>query len=75
MQQRRSNGFLVWEWLLALTLLGSFALLAVTFIQRQESQVLQQQQLRQQAKQEAIQVQRGWLGAGHQLLFELQEGG
>lgn len=75
MQQRRSNGFLVWEWLLALTLLGSFALLALTFVQRQEAQVLQQQQLRQQVTQEAIHLQRAWLGAGHQLLFELQEGG
>lgn len=70
----KSRGFLIWEWVLALALLGSFALFAIALLQRQESYVLQQQQLQRDDLVDAAQRHRTAIIAGHRLLFDLQEG-
>lgn len=72
--QLRVRGFLVWEWVMALALLGSFALLVIAFLQRQEIYLMQQHELRHEARLGAIQNSIDAQNAGHRLLFELQEG-
>lgn len=72
--QALTRGFLIWEWVIALALLGSFALLVIALLQRQETYLMQQQELRQQVGLEEIQLNIAAQHADHRLLFELQEG-
>lgn len=73
-QPWQNNGFLIWEWLVALTLLGGFALFAIAFLARQEAYALQQQQLQVEDRKQSVQRRREWTATGHRLLFDLQEG-
>ncbi|WP_258240094.1 hypothetical protein [Pseudidiomarina homiensis] len=71
---RLVRGFLLAEWVIALTLLGSSALLVIAFVQRQEIYINTQQERREEARINTIQRNTEWLRNEHRLLIELQEG-
>ncbi|RUO56093.1 MULTISPECIES: hypothetical protein [Pseudidiomarina] len=68
------RGFLLAEWVIALAVLGSFALLVIIFVQRQEIYINTQQERRQEARINIIERNTEWLRNEHRLFIELQEG-
>ncbi|WP_417682129.1 hypothetical protein [Pseudidiomarina aquimaris] len=70
----RCRGFLLWEWVIALTLLGCFAVFVIALLQQQKSLVEQQAEWRRELRLAALQREIDTFVAGHTLLFDLQEG-
>ncbi|MBG22354.1 MAG: hypothetical protein CMF22_02715 [Idiomarinaceae bacterium] len=71
---QRCRGFLLWEWVIALTLLGCFAVFVIALLQQQKSLVEQQAEWRRELRLATLQREIDTFVAGHTLLFDLQEG-
>ncbi len=71
---QRCRGFLLWEWVVSLALLGCFAVFVIALLQQQRSLVAQQAEWRSELRLATMQREMDELVAGHRLLFDLQEG-